>query len=59
MSSQARGLMTVEQAWEKLSRDLQKWTPEQKAKMAEHLRACFGVSKEQLRAMRPCNDLKH
>jgi hypothetical protein len=59
MNSQPRGLMTTEQAWEKLSRDLQKWTPEQKAKMAEHLRAAFGVSKEQLWAMRPYNERSH
>jgi hypothetical protein len=51
-------LMTTEQAWEKLDQDLKKWTPEQKKKMAEHLRACFGISKEQLRAM-PCDRRIH
>jgi len=48
-------LMTTEQAWEKLGRDLGKWTPEQKSEMAAQLREYSGrVSKKQLLAM-PCS----
>jgi hypothetical protein len=49
----------VRELGEKLNADLAKWKPAQKSEVAEQLRACFGVSKEQLRAIRPYNERSH
>jgi len=47
-------ILTTEQAMEKLNQDLKRWTSAEKSEVAEQLRAAFGVSKSQLRAM-PCS----